>query len=325
MTATSSIRFVDAIRERIGSIVIGKVVLTERLLIALLTGGHVLLRGQSGMARTLLIHAVARAIGLQFARVQFTRDLLPADLVGLELVDQAGGGGGMKAGPIFTNLLLVDQVGHAAPKVQTALLEAMLDRQVTIGSAGYLLPAPFLVIATQNPGEQEPAVQLTEAQLDRFLLCHQVEPPDVAQEEEIVRRHLALGLRIDENGGAVPKTAFDLLQEPPVATAGELVEAMKAVQQVHVSEVFTKRAVELVRRTRQHRMIEAGAGPRASIALAIAARARACIEGRDHAIPEDIYALADDVLLHRVRLKNDALAGGHTAATVLREIITDLG
>ena len=183
----------------------------ERLLIALFTGGHLLLQGMPGLAKTLLVNCLARAIDLQFSRVQFTIDLLPSDIVGSEILDQRKGEFRTHQGPVFTNLLLADEINRAAPKVQSALLEAMQERRVTIGNNTLPLPAPFLVIATQNPIEQSGTFELPEAQLDRFLLCHRLDYPSVAEEEEVLRRQLALGLRRDEKG-AVPKTSFDLLE-----------------------------------------------------------------------------------------------------------------
>ncbi len=324
MSTISSNRCVELIRERVAQVVVGQDMVVERLLIALFTGGHVLLQGMPGLAKTLLVNCLARAIDLQFSRVQFTIDLLPSDIVGSEILDQAKGEFRTHKGPIFTNLLLADEINRAAPKVQSAHLEAMQERRVTIGNQTYTLPAPFLVIATQNPIEQSGTFELPEAQLDRFLLCHRLDYPSVTEEEEVLRRSLALGLRRDEKG-AVPQSSFDLVNQPPVASIDELVEAMAAVQQVFVSEVFTKHAVELVRRTRRHKLIEVGGSPRAGIALALAARARAFIRGRDHAVPEDLYALAEDVLLHRIRLTYEALAEGVHAATVLRGILAEVG
>jgi MoxR-like ATPase len=324
MNTTTSLRFVDAVRERVAQVVVGQDSVVERLLIALFTGGHLLLQGMPGLAKTLLVNCLARAIDVQFSRVQFTIDLLPSDIIGSEILDQAKGEFRTHRGPVFTNLLLADEINRAAPKVQSALLEAMQERRVTIGNQSYPLPAPFLVIATQNPIEQSGTFELPEAQLDRFLLCHRLYYPDAAEEEEVVRRNLALGLRREERG-AVPKTSFDLVTQPPVTTVEELVGAMAAVQEVYVSEVFTKHAVELVRRTRRNPIIELGASPRAGIALTLASRARAFIHGRDHAIPDDLYALAEDVLLHRLRLTYEALAEGVNGATVLRGILAEVG
>lgn len=317
-------RFVDAVRERVATVVVGQDVVVERLLIALFTGGHLLLQGMPGLAKTLLVNTIARAIDLKFARVQFTIDLLPSDIVGSEILDQRTSEFRIHRGPIFTNLLLADEINRAAPKVQSALLEAMQERRVTIGNTTFPLPAPFVVVATQNPIEQSGTFELPEAQLDRFMLCHRLHYPDTKEEEEILRRQLQLGLRHDEKG-AVPQSAFDLLTEQPVATIEQLVEAMDAVQKIFVSDVFTKHCVELVRRTRRHKAIDVGGSPRAGIALTLASRARAFIHGRDYVVPEDLCALAEDVLLHRTRLTYEALASGVSGAAVLKEIMAEVG
>jgi MoxR-like ATPase len=315
--------FVTAVRERVAQVVVGQDTVVERLLIALFTGGHLLLQGMPGLAKTLLVNAVAKAIDLKFSRVQFTIDLLPSDIVGSEILDQQRNEFRTHKGPIFTNLLLADEINRAAPKVQSALLEAMQERRVTIGNKSYDLPAPFLVIATQNPIEQSGTFELPEAQLDRFMLCHRLTYPTALEEEEVLRRQLKLGLRKEERG-AVPKTAFDQLNQPPVATIEELMEGMAAVQRVHVSEVFIKHCVELVRRTRANRHLDLGSSPRAGIAMVQAARARAYIHGRDYAIPEDLYALADDVLLHRIRLTYESIAEGRTPQMVLKQIMAEM-
>jgi MoxR-like ATPase len=311
------------VRERVAQVVVGQDTVVERLLIALFTGGHLLLQGMPGLAKTLLVNTIARAIDLKFSRVQFTIDLLPSDIVGSEILDQKAGTFRTHQGPVFTNLLLADEINRAAPKVQSALLEAMQERRVTIGNESYPLPAPFLVIATQNPVEQSGTFELPEAQLDRFMLCHRLYYPSAAEEEEILTRSLALGLR-KEDRGAVPKTSFDLLTEAPVASIDALVDAMAKVQEVYVSEVFKKHSLELVRRTRRMPQVELGSSPRAGIALVQAARARAFIHGRDYAVPEDLFALAEDVLLHRMRLTYEALAEGIDGATVLRQIIAEM-
>ena len=320
----ASHRFVEGVRERVATVVVGQDTVVERLLIAMFTGGHLLLQGMPGLAKTLLVNAIARAIDLKFARVQFTIDLLPSDIIGSEILDQRTSEFRVHRGPVFTNLLLADEINRAAPKVQSALLEAMQERRVTIGNNTFSLPAPFVVAATQNPIEQSGTFELPEAQLDRFMLCHRLHYPDVKEEEEILRRQLQLGLR-HQDQGAVPQTAFDLLNQPPVATIGELVSAMEAVQRVYVSDVFTKHCVELVRRTRRHTAVDVGASPRAGMALTLAARARAFIHGRDYAVPEDLYALAEDVLLHRMRLTYEALAEGVSGAAVLREVLAEVG
>jgi len=320
----STTNFVDSVRERVAQVVVGQDTVVERLLIALFTGGHLMLQGMPGLAKTLLVNAIAKSVDLKFSRVQFTIDLLPSDIIGSEILDQRKGEFRTHQGPIFTNLLLADEINRAAPKVQSALLEAMQERRVTIGNNSYHLPAPFLVIATQNPIEQSGTFELPEAQLDRFMLCHRLHYPSSNEEEEILRRILVLGLRKDEHG-AVPKTSFDLLNQEPVATIDELTDAMAKVQEVFVSEVFIKHSVELVRRTRRQKQIELGGSPRAGIALVQASRARAFIHGRDYAIPEDLFALAEDVLLHRIRLTYEALAEGVNGANVLRQIIAEMG
>jgi MoxR-like ATPase len=317
-------QIVEVVRQRVAAVVVGQDTVVERLLIALFTGGHLLLQGMPGLAKTLLVNAIARAIDLKFARVQFTIDLLPSDILGSEILDQRTNEFRVHKGPVFTNLLLADEINRAAPKVQSALLEAMQERRVTIGNNTFPLPAPFVVVATQNPIEQSGTFELPEAQLDRFMLCHRLHYPDVKEEEEILKRQLQLGLRHSDKG-AVPQTAFDLLGEPPVATIEELVAGMDAVQKVFVSDVFTKHCVELVRRTRRHKHVDVGGSPRAGIALTLAARARAFIHGRDYAVPEDLYALAEDVLLHRMRLTYEALAEGVSGANVLREILAEVG
>jgi len=316
--------FVDAVRERVAQVVVGQDTVVERLLIALFTGGHLLLQGMPGLAKTLLVNAIAKAIDLKFARVQFTIDLLPSDILGSEILDQRTSEFRIHRGPVFTNLLLADEINRAAPKVQSALLEAMQERRVTIGNNTFSLPAPFVVIATQNPIEQSGTFELPEAQLDRFMLCHRLHYPDAREEEEILRRQLQLGLR-HQDKGAVPQSSFDLLNQPPVASIEELVAAMDAVQKIYVSDVFTKHCVELVRRTRRHKSVDVGGSPRAGIALTLAARARAFIHGRDYAVPEDLYALAEDVLLHRMRLTYEALASGVSGTAVLREILAEVG
>jgi MoxR-like ATPase len=319
-----TIRFIRDVRERIGKVVVGQEVVVERLLIALFTGGHLLLQGVPGLAKTLLVAALSKTIDLSFARIQFTIDLLPSDILGSEVLDQRSGDFRTIKGPIFTNLLLADEINRAAPKVQSALLEAMQERKVTIGKETYKLPAPFLVIATQNPVEQSGTFELPEAQLDRFMLCHRLDYPTPHEEREVLKRNMALGVR-REDKGAIARTEFDVLEEAPVGSTAQLVAAMEAVQTVHVSDVFLEHVVEVVGRTRHNANIDLGASPRAGIALIKSARARALIHGRDYVIPDDLFALAEDVLLHRIRLNYEALADGKTSAGVLQGILTQLG
>jgi MoxR-like ATPase len=319
-----TVAFIEAIRQRVGQVVVGQDVVVERLLIALFTGGHLLLQGVPGLAKTLLVATLSKTIDLAFSRIQFTVDLLPSDILGSEILDQKTGDFRTHKGPIFTNLLLADEINRAAPKVQSALLEAMQERKVTIGNETFALPAPFLVIATQNPVEQSGTFELPEAQLDRFMLCHRLAYPTPDEEKEVLRRNAALG--VDRKGkGAVVRTEFDAIDGGPVGEVEQLVRAMEAVHQIYVSETFTDHVVEIVGRTRKHPAIELGCSPRAGIALVKASRARALIHGRHYVIPEDLFALAEDVILHRTRLSYEALADGVTGAEVLREILGPFG
>ena len=316
--------FVQAVRERVAEVVVGQDIVVERMMIALLTGGHLLLLGVPGVAKTLLVNSLAKAVDLKFSRVQFTIDMLPSDILGSELLDQVTGKFRTHEGPVFTNLLLADEINRAAPKVQSALLEAMQERKVTIGNSSYALPVPFLVIATQNPIEQAGTFELPEAQLDRFMLCHRLGYPTPDQEEEVLRRQVNMGLKRTENG-AMPKTAFDMISNEPVCHLDQLTAAMETVQKVHVSEVFLKHCVEFVRLTRNHPSIELGCSPRAGLSIVQAARARAFVMQRDYVVPEDLFQLAEDVVLHRIRLSYEALAEGQKSATVLEELLRKLG
>jgi MoxR-like ATPase len=319
-----TMRFVRDVRKRIGEVVVGQDVVVERVLVALFTGGHLLLQGVPGLAKTLLVATLAKSVDLAFARIQFTIDLLPSDILGSEILDQRTQDFRTVQGPIFTNLLLADEINRAAPRVQSALLEAMQERKVTIGKTTYKLPAPFLVIATQNPVEQSGTFELPEAQLDRFMLCHRLAYPKLDEEREVLRRNMALGVKREEKG-AIARTEFDVMEGGPVGEVEQIVAAMEAVHTIHVSDVFLEHVLEIVSRTRRHPAIELGASPRAGIALLKTARARALIHDRDYVIPDDLFALAEDVLLHRIRLNYEALAEGRTPASVLQELLTDLG
>lgn len=318
-------RFIRDIRERIGTIVVGQEVVVERLLISLFTGGHILLQGVPGVAKTLLAATLSKSLDLDFARVQFTIDLLPSDILGSEILDQRTNEFTTKRGPIFTNLLLADEINRAAPKVQSALLEAMQERKITIGGETHTLPAPFLVIATQNPVEQAGTFELPEAQLDRFMLLHRLGYPEVDDERELLRRNTKLQIERRDGGGAVVQTEFDTLPQESVGTINDIVAVMEQVHQVHVSETFLEHVVQLVKRTREHPDLELGGSPRAGISLIKASRARALIYGRDYVVPEDLFALAEDVILHRLRLRYEALADGRTGAEVLEEMLMEMG
>jgi len=323
-STSSTTEFVTAVRQRIGKVVVGQDEVVERVLISLFTGGHLLLQGVPGLAKTLLVSVLSKAIDLSFSRIQFTIDLLPSDILGSEILDQRTHEFRTVKGPIFTNLLLADEINRAAPKVQSALLEAMQERRITIGKENYKLPAPFLVIATQNPVEQSGTFELPEAQLDRFMLCHRLLYPTPDEEREVIKRNMALGVR-REDQGAIARTEFDVAENEPVGSAEELIAAMEAVHDVYVSDTFVEHVVELVKRTRNHPRIELGCSPRAGIALVKASRARALIHGRDYVVPEDLYALAEDVMLHRMRLNYEALAEGYTGSDILRSLLDEFG
>ena len=316
--------YIRRVRERVGTVVVGQDVVVERLLIALCSGGHLLLQGVPGLAKTLLVSTLSKSIDLGFARVQFTIDLLPSDILGSEVLDQRTNEFRVRKGPIFTNLLLADEINRAAPKVQGALLEAMQERKVTIGPETFRLPAPFLVIATQNPVEQAGTFELPEAQLDRFMLVHRLDYPSPAEEREVLRRNAALGIQRQDKG-AIVQTEFDVLDSRPVGSVTEIVAAMEAVSSIHVSDTFVDHVVEVVHRTRTHPDVELGCSPRAGISLIKASRARALMHGRSYVVPEDLYALAEDALLHRMRLKYGSIAEGKTGRQVLDEILRSMG
>jgi MoxR-like ATPase len=317
-------QFIQAVRDQVATVVVGQDQVVERLLISLFTGGHILLQGVPGLAKTLLVSVLSKSIDLDFSRIQFTIDLLPSDILGSQILDQKTNEFVTRTGPIFTNLLLADEINRAAPKVQGALLEAMQERKVTIGNETFSLPAPFLVIATQNPVEQAGTFELPEAQLDRFMLCHRLDYPEPEEEREVLKRNMKLGIR-KEDRGAVVNTEFDVMQQRPVGSAEDLVNCMQAVNDIHVSDTFVEHVIEVINRTRNHPNIELGCSPRAGIALIKASRARALIQGRSYVIPEDLFVLAEDVILHRIRLNYEALADGLTGKGVLQDMLRDLG
>lgn len=321
--ATGQSEFARIVREHVAKTIVGQQEVVERVMIALLTGGHLLLEGVPGIAKTLLVQTVSKAIDLQFKRVQFTIDLLPSDIVGSEILDQKSGEFRIHKGPVFTNLLLADEINRASPKVQSALLEAMQERKVSIGDHTYPLPAPFLVIATQNPVEQAGTFELPEAQLDRFMLCHRLTYPGQDDEIEVVRRSLKLKL-MRQGDGAVPMSAFDAITESGLLHVNDLTAAMSKVQEVHVSEVFIRDCVELVHRTRKHPKIQLACSPRAALALVQASRARAFLYGRSYVVPEDLFVLAEDVIMHRIRLTYEALAEGTRPTDVLKDLLESM-
>jgi MoxR-like ATPase len=305
--------FVDRLENEVAKVIVGQKYMTERILIGLLTGGHVLLEGVPGLAKTLTVRTLCDAIHAKFARIQFTPDLLPADLVGTVVYNQQKGEFTSKLGPIFANLVLADEINRAPAKVQSALLEAMQERQVTIGDKTYPLPEPFVVMATQNPIEQEGTYALPEAQVDRFMLMVKVGYPTREEERKIMDR----------------MTQPDALRAEPCVTPAELMEARKVVKQVYVDEKVKEYLVDVVFATREpakHGMkdlaplIEYGASPRASIALNLAARAHAFLRRRGYVTPEDVKAVGPDVLRHRLVLTYEADAEEVTSDQIVKRV-----
>jgi len=305
--------FVDRIQNEVAKVIVGQTYMIERVLIGLLTGGHVLLEGVPGLAKTLTVRTLCDAISAKFARIQFTPDLLPADVIGTVIYNQQKGEFTSKLGPVFANLVLADEINRAPAKVQSALLEAMQERQVTIGDKTYPLPQPFIVMATQNPIEQEGTYPLPEAQVDRFMLMCKVGYPTREDERKIM----------DRMTGMVPLAA------EPVVTPTELLEARKIIGQIYVAEKVKDYIVDVVFATREPQkhglkdlapLIEYGASPRASIALNLAARAHAFLRHRGYVTPEDVKAVGPDVLRHRVVLTYEADAEEVTSEQVVRRV-----
>lgn len=305
--------FVDQITNEVGKVIVGQTYMVERILIGLLTGGHVLLEGVPGLAKTLTVRTLCEAISAKFARIQFTPDLLPADVIGTVIYNPQRGEFTSKLGPIFANLVLADEINRAPAKVQSALLEAMAERQVTIGDQTYPLPQPFIVMATQNPIEQEGTYALPEAQVDRFMLMIKVGYPTRDDERRIMDR----------------MTATEPLKASPVASPKDLLEARKIIQQVYVDDRVKDYIVNVVFATREPErhglkdlapLIEYGASPRASIALNLAARAHAFLRHRGYVTPEDVKAVGPDVLRHRLVLTYEADAEEVTAEQVVRRV-----
>ena len=306
--------FVTNLTAGMDRVIVGQKHLVESLLIGLLSDGHILLEGVPGLAKTLAIKTLSQLIDAQFSRIQFTPDLLPADVVGTMIYSQKEEAFQVKTGPVFANFVLADEINRAPAKVQSALLEAMQEHQVTIGDETFQLPKPFLVMATQNPVEQEGTYPLPEAQMDRFMLKVVIGYPTIEEEKKIMRENLA---------GALPKVL-------PVTTADEIVKAREIVREVYIDEKIEQYIADMVFATRYPKqyglgnleaMITFGASPRASINLAKAARAYAFIKRRGYVVPEDVRAVAHDVLRHRIGLSYEAEASNVTAEDIVSQII----
>jgi MoxR-like ATPase len=310
-------QFVESLFTEIHKVVVGQREMVERVFMGLLCGGHVLLEGAPGLAKTLTVNTLARCVQMDFKRVQFTPDLLPSDVLGTVIYNHQSGEFTNKRGPVFTNLLLADEINRAPAKVQSALLEAMAERQVTIGDQSYRLPNPFLVLATQNPIEQEGTYSLPEAQLDRFMFKILVEYPTAEEELTIVERM------------AIPGEQREIPVSPVIEPA-RIVEAQKVLEQIIVEEPVRRYIVDVVAATRRPAevglahlapFIDFGGSPRASIALFQAARAHAFLRHRGYVSPEDVKTIALDVLRHRVIPSYEAEAEGKSVEEIVRAIL----
>ena len=303
--------------DQVGRRIVGQNYMIERLLISILTGGHVLLEGVPGLAKTLAVRTLAETISTSFQRIQFTPDLLPADILGTQIYDQSNGQFSIKKGPIFANIILADEINRAPAKVQSALLEAMQEKQVTIGGTTYKLEEPFLVLATQNPIEQEGTYPLPEAQVDRFMLKLHVGYPTREEEKEILRRMAS--------GAAIPVRH--------VATPQAIMASRQRIAELYMDERIVDYIVHIVHTTRFPAesglkdlapLIEYGASPRATLALAQASRAHAFLRGRAFVTPEDVKAIAPDVLRHRVLTTYEAEAEEVTSDAIVTRVLDSI-
>ena len=310
--------FVDTLNLEMSKVIVGQKHLVDTLLIGLLSNGHILLEGVPGLAKTLAITTLAQAVNAHFSRIQFTPDLLPADLIGTLIYSQKTEEFSVKKGPIFANFILADEINRSPAKVQSALLEAMQERQVTIGDTTYKLPEPFLVLATQNPLEQEGTYPLPEAQVDRFMLKAKISYPKKQEERDIVRMNLS-GAGMPEVGKVIPPE--------------DIVKARKVVEDVYMDEKIEKYIIDIIFATREpaeynlqklQNLIAYGGSPRASISLAKAARAYAFIRRRGYVIPEDVRAVCHDVLRHRIGLTYEAEAENVTSEEIITQILNNV-
>lgn len=306
--------FITSIKRGMEGVIVGQKHLVDSLLIGLLSDGHILLEGVPGLAKTLAIKTLAQLVNTEFSRIQFTPDLLPADVIGTLIYSQKTESFQVKKGPVFSNFILADEINRAPAKVQSALLEAMQEHQVTIGSTTFDLPSPFLVMATQNPIEQEGTYQLPEAQVDRFMLKVIIDYPTIEEEKQIIRENLN-GLKADIK---------------PVVEASEILNARKIVNQVYLDEKIEQYIADIVFATRYPEryglenikpLITFGGSPRASINLAKAARAYAFINHRGYVVPEDVRSVAYDVLRHRIGLSYEAEADNVTGEEIISKIL----
>jgi len=309
--------FVEKIMSEVGKVIVGQKYMIERLLIGLLADGHILLEGVPGLAKTMAVKTLSSVIKTQFQRIQFTPDLLPADIIGTMIFEPKTGQFSVKKGPVFANLILADEINRSPAKVQSALLESMQERQVTIGDETFILPLPFLVLATQNPIEQEGTYPLPEAQVDRFMLKLSIGYPNREEELEIMRR----------------MTGLTLPTSNPVVTPKDIESAKKVVHEVYIDPKIENYIVDIVFATRDPEqfgleelkdLIAYGASPRASIYLSMAARAHAFLRRRGYVTPEDVRSIGLDVLRHRVIVTYEAEAEEITAEDIVRKVLNKI-
>lgn len=309
--------FIDLLLKEIGKVIVGQKDMVEKLIIGLLGNGHVLLEGVPGLAKTLAIKSLSSAMEAKFQRIQFTPDLLPADLIGTMIYNQKDGEFTIKKGPIFANFILADEINRAPAKVQSALLEAMQEKQITIGAETFKLKEPFIVLATQNPIEQEGTYPLPEAQIDRFMLKVKITYPNKEEELLILRKNVA----------------SDFPQINPVVKTEDILNARKVLQEVYIDEKIEKYILDIVFATRNPKeygldnlseLINYGASPRASIYLALGAKAMAFIRRRGYVIPEDVRGICQDVLRHRIAVTYEAEAEDITSENVIEEILNKI-
>lgn len=308
------VALLDKIKQEIGKVVIGQTTLIERLLLILLADGHALLEGNPGLAKTTAIKSLAACFSARCQRIQFTPDLLPADVIGTQVYRPQTSDFAVKFGPIFANIVLADEINRAPAKVQSALLEAMQERQVTLGDTTYALPEPFIVLATQNPLEQEGTYPLPEAQVDRFLMKLQLDYPSLEEEQSILRRH----------------TRSQPITIEPVGSIAQLLQARALVDAIYLDEQLEAYIVRLVRATRPNtanfrdntqQLILHGASPRASLAIAKTSKALALLNGRGHVLPQDVKAVAPDCLRHRLILSYEAQARDLTVNQIIQQMM----
>lgn len=298
-----------ALKKEIEKKIIGQEDMVRKILIGILTGNHILLEGLPGLAKSLTVNTLAQTLGLKFARIQFTPDLLPSDIIGTEIYNEKTGDFYIKKGPIFANIVLADEINRAPAKVQSALLEAMQEKQITIASETFKLDRPFIVLATQNPIEQDGTYPLPEAQQDRFLMKVKIEYPTKAEEKDMLKLLTSV-------------TDFDSIEINEILNKDKIEKIKQIIKEIHIDEKLMDYILDIVFKTREtNNYIACGASPRASIALVVSAKANAFLEGRDYVIPQDIKRVIFDVLRHRMILTYEAEAEGKKVEDIITDIL----